>query len=240
MGLRLLRVMMTSSNRNIFRVTGHLCREFTGLRWIPRTKASDAELWYLGLNKQLSKQSRGWWFETLSCPLWRQCNGKGFSCGLWLVAVAVQAGPSPQNVRYSNSNGEHQSRGYQWVIYRRSLINYSDIIMDPMVSQITGVSVVCSIVCSGGDQRIHQSSASKVLVRTGDWWPVNSPHKGTATRKMFPFDDAIARSWNNMDRCHLVSTPWQIVVQHILCHNFANFVWVSAQINISILRNLIY
>ena len=38
--------MMTSSNWNIFRVTGHLCGEFTGLRWIPRTKASDAELWY--------------------------------------------------------------------------------------------------------------------------------------------------------------------------------------------------
>ena len=30
---------------NIFRVTGHLCREFTGPRWIIRTKASDAELW---------------------------------------------------------------------------------------------------------------------------------------------------------------------------------------------------
>ena len=38
-------VMMTSSNGNIFRVTGHLCGEFTGHRWIPRTKASDAELW---------------------------------------------------------------------------------------------------------------------------------------------------------------------------------------------------
>ena len=35
---------MTSSNGNIFRVTGHLCGEFTGPRWIPRTKASDAEL----------------------------------------------------------------------------------------------------------------------------------------------------------------------------------------------------
>ena len=28
-----------------FRVTGHLCREFTAHRRIPRTKASDAELW---------------------------------------------------------------------------------------------------------------------------------------------------------------------------------------------------
>ena len=37
--------MMTSSNGNIFRVTDPLCREFTGHRWIPLTKASDAELW---------------------------------------------------------------------------------------------------------------------------------------------------------------------------------------------------
>ena len=37
--------MMTSSNGNIFRVTGHLCGEFTCLRWISRTMASDAELW---------------------------------------------------------------------------------------------------------------------------------------------------------------------------------------------------
>ena len=29
----------------------------------------------LRLNKRLSKQSRGWLFETLSCPLWRHCNG---------------------------------------------------------------------------------------------------------------------------------------------------------------------
>ena len=62
---------------NIFRVTGHLCGEFAGHWWIPRAKASDAELWYffdLCQNEWLSKQSRGWWFETPSCPLWRHCN----------------------------------------------------------------------------------------------------------------------------------------------------------------------
>ena len=32
-------------NGNIFRVTGRLCGEFTGPRWISHTKASDAELW---------------------------------------------------------------------------------------------------------------------------------------------------------------------------------------------------
>ena len=36
------RIIMTSSNGNIFRVTGNLCGEFTG----HRKKADDAELWY--------------------------------------------------------------------------------------------------------------------------------------------------------------------------------------------------
>ena len=61
-------------NGNIFRVTGPLCGEFTGHRWIPRTKARDAVFYDLRLNKRLSKQSWGWWFETPSCPLWRHCN----------------------------------------------------------------------------------------------------------------------------------------------------------------------
>ena len=41
--------MMTSSNGNIFRVTGPLCGEFTGHRWIPLTKASDTELLILSI-----------------------------------------------------------------------------------------------------------------------------------------------------------------------------------------------
>ena len=40
-----MEIMMASLNASIFRVTGHLCGEFTGPRWNPRTKASDAELW---------------------------------------------------------------------------------------------------------------------------------------------------------------------------------------------------
>ena len=34
---RALDLTMTSSNGNIFRITGHLCGEFTGHRWIPHT-----------------------------------------------------------------------------------------------------------------------------------------------------------------------------------------------------------
>ena len=37
--------MMTSSNENISRVTSPLCGESTNHRWIPLTKASEAELW---------------------------------------------------------------------------------------------------------------------------------------------------------------------------------------------------
>ena len=47
--------MMTSSNGNSFRVTDHLCGEFTGHRWIPSTKASDAELFSL-----ICARTNGW------------------------------------------------------------------------------------------------------------------------------------------------------------------------------------
>ena len=39
----------------------------------PVTRSFDV-LIVLRLNKRLSKQSWGWWFETLSCPLWRLSN----------------------------------------------------------------------------------------------------------------------------------------------------------------------
>ena len=70
--------MMTSSNGNIFRVTGPLCGEFTGPGEFPTqrpvTRSFDV-FFDLRLNKRLSKQPWGWWFETLSWSLWRQCNG---------------------------------------------------------------------------------------------------------------------------------------------------------------------
>ena len=68
--------MMKSSNGNIFRLTGPLCGEFPGEFPTQRlvTRSFDVSFG-LPLNKRLSKQSRGWWFETLSCPFWRHCNG---------------------------------------------------------------------------------------------------------------------------------------------------------------------
>ena len=69
--------------------------------------------------------------------------------------------------------------------------HYSDVIMGPMTSQITGVLIDYSTVWSGADLRRYQSFASLAFCRefTGDrgefpaQWPV--------TQKMFPFDDVI-------------------------------------------------
>ena len=63
--------------------------------------------------------------------------------------------------------------------------------MSSMASQITSLTIVYSTVYAGADQTKHQSSASLAFVRGNHRWPVNSPHKGPVTRKMFPFDDVI-------------------------------------------------
>ena len=69
--------------------------------------------------------------------------------------------------------------------------HYDDVIMTEMASQITSLTIVYLIVYSGTDQIKHQSSASLAFVWGIHRGPVNSPHKGPVTRKMFPFDDVI-------------------------------------------------
>ena len=88
-------------------------------------------------------------------------------------------------------DGASPSAGTVW---RTNSDHYSDVIMSTMASQITGVSIVYSTVCSGTDQRKYQSSASPAFVRGIHRWPGNSPHKGPVTRKMFPFGDVIMTS----------------------------------------------
>ena len=56
--------MMTSSNGDIFRVTGHLCGEVTGEFPIQRpVRRSFDGFFYLPLNKRLSEQLWGWWLR---------------------------------------------------------------------------------------------------------------------------------------------------------------------------------
>ena len=95
-----------------------------------------------------------------------------------------------------------------------SIFDYSDVIMGAMVSQIIGVSIVYSIVCSDADQSKNQSFASLAFLRGIHWRPVNPPDRGPVTRKLFPFDDAIMSyskvpNWNQWKMQALSS--WLII-----------------------------
>ena len=94
--------------------------------------------------------------------------------------------------------------------------HYSDVIMSAMSSQITGVSIVYWAVCSGANQRKHQSSTSLAFVRGIHRGLMNSSHKGPVTRKMLPFDYVImhfcyqvVHLWDlRLVRCRICGTGW--------------------------------
>ena len=56
----------------------------------PETRSFDV-FFDLRLNKRLRKQSWGWWFETLSWPLWRHRNELSLKMQLWLVRRRLAA-----------------------------------------------------------------------------------------------------------------------------------------------------
>ena len=75
-------IIVTSSNGNIFRVILAICvgnspvtGEFPAQRPVTR---GFGVFFDLRLNKRLSKQSWGWWFETPSRPLWRHINVEAY------------------------------------------------------------------------------------------------------------------------------------------------------------------
>ena len=126
-----------------------------------------------------------WWYRSVStlaqAMTW---------CHQWLVAWRHQ-------VHYLKQS---------WLIITKvpwHSLHYHDVTMDSIASQITSLTIVYSAVYSAADQRKHQSSASLAFVRGIHRGPVNSPHKGPVTRKMFPFDDVIMRGHYHVEiwRC---------------------------------------
>ena len=93
--------MMTSSNGNIFRVSGPLCREYTGHWWIPHTKVSDAEhvfsLIYAWINGWVKRQRTLIVMDSSTgTPTEDHCSGKrqyGAAAGNGSVAVATLLPP---------------------------------------------------------------------------------------------------------------------------------------------------
>ena len=110
----------------------------------------------------------------------------------------------PKSLSYSKKS-RGQSMDPWGTPHTTGVTHYSDVIMGAMASQITSLAIVYSAVYSGAYQRKHQNSASLAFVRGIHRWPVNSPHKGSVTRKMFPVDDVIMHTrvtvvnWHGFD-----------------------------------------
>ena len=68
--------------------------------------------------------------------------------------------------------------------------HYNDVIMTTMASEITSLTVVYSTLYS---KKTSNLCVTGLCVGNSPG-PVNSPHKGPVTRKMFPFDDDIMES----------------------------------------------
>ena len=101
----------------------------------------------------------------------------------------------------------------------------SDIIM---ASQITVVSTVCSAACSGTDQRKHQSSAWLAFLRGIHRSPMDSPHKGPVTRKIFPFDDVIMKQ----TRMPMIQQPSDEYIRSRHRHMHHSSLWPLARHNV--------
>ena len=109
---------------------------------------------------------------------------------LWPHCLGHDVWNIPYLVRHSIDNSMivllHTPRTYYMT--RK---HYVDVIMTTMASQITSLTVVYSIVYSGTDQKKTSKLRVTGLCAGNSPGPVNSPHKGPVTRKMFPFDDVI-------------------------------------------------
>ena len=92
-------------------------------------------------------------------------------------------------------------------------VQYNDVIMGVMASQITSLTIVYATIYLGADQTKHQSSASLAFVRGIHRRPVNSLHKWPVTRKVFPFDDIIMPGWHYKWHyvIHWHDTTWDII-----------------------------
>ena len=103
---------------------------------------------------------------------------------------------------------------------------HNDVIMSAKASQITSLTIVYSTVYSRRRSEKHQSSTSLAFVRGIHRWPVNSPHKGPVTRKVYPFDDVIMHPCSYCkDKTNIPYDP--MCSQHGVCGLFSGPVSIS-------------
>ena len=140
-------------------------------------------------NKQLCKQSWGWWFETPLWSLWRHRNGSVDNCWsynprcnhrLWLFVQCAKLGNTLQ-WRHNGCDGVLNYQSHDWLLnrlFRRRSKKVSKL-------RVTGL-------CAGNS-------------------PGNSQYKWPVTRKIFPFHDVtMACPWLFAQRAILGnSSEWE-------------------------------
>ena len=98
----------------------------------------------LRLNKRWSKQSWGWWFETLSCPLWRHCNGMQiYKFYRKLMAAILE---SVTWLHFLQWRQEYCSPAAKKTSSAQMNVpqHYNDVIISAMASPITSITTVYS------------------------------------------------------------------------------------------------
>ena len=84
--------------------------------------------------------------------------------------------------------------------------------MSAMASQVTSVSIVCSTVGSGADQRNHQNSASLAFVWGIHRWRWIPPPQKAKNAEMFPFDDVIMNKGKSISESMLADKNFLTIV----------------------------
>ena len=92
--------------------------------------------------------------------------------------------------------------------------------MGAMASRIANITIVYLTVYTCVVERNHQSSASLAFVRGIHRWPVNSPHQGPVTRKMFSIDDVIMTTHDTVcefyeGNCTSYSQPRYLLLRNV-------------------------
>ena len=119
-----------------------------------------------------------------------------------------------------------------WIVLSNFVVSrlpghYSDVIMSAIVSQIIGVSNVCSTLCWGTNQRKHQSSGPLAFVRGIHWWQMDSSQKGQWRGKCFHLMTPSRDDRTSVRQYHIFGTirqclppatrPWYVTVFAMVC-----------------------
>ena len=138
------------------------------------------------------------------CQIWETFH-------IWCWASTWLANQTLLTMDRDNQSDQWISPIPDWLWRLRSVWHdYNDVIMGAMASQITSLTSVYATVYTYADQKKYQSSASLAFVWGIHRWPVNSPHKGSVTRKSF----------------HLMTSSWVGRRQEqILCYEPQKLHW---------------